>query len=92
MLTNKARLLELRQAIEKRKKLIEETGYEHRERDQKHLENQLTMARARFAELQAKQNNAKESPSEVKEEPQQSDHKYKHSRESGNRSKRSSRR
>lgn len=52
MQANKARLNELRQAIEKRKKLIEDTGYEHRERNQKDLRDQVFLARTRLAELQ----------------------------------------
>lgn len=74
------RLNELRQIIERRKKLIDETGYDNRESVQNTLEEQMRVARARYAELQAKQNDVLVSPSQLKveEEPQQGDHKTKH--------------
>lgn len=71
---------ELRQAVDQRKKLIEETGYENRKDNQNRMANQLAEARTRLAELQAKHNDPlKPVPEmETEEEPQSSDHKTKH--------------
>lgn len=80
-----ARLNELRQAIKMRNKLIQETGYDHRD------ENQLTVTRAYLAELQAKNDVLKAPPDVKAEEPQQKNRKTKHrSKKSKHTSKESS--
>lgn len=73
-----ARLQELRQVIERRKKLIQEVDYENGE--QNGLECQLVHARAELSKLQAKKDGLK-AQSEVKmetEETQQSERKKRH--------------
>lgn len=94
---DKTRLSEIRDAIAKRKQLIEETGYADRAFDEQRLQHQLNMANARIAELRAKQSDARE-PSSLKkaDKPHQNDHDASgshHSSKSGSsaRPKRSSR-
>lgn len=91
-----ARFNELRETIERRKQLIQDTGYEHRDQDP--LRHQLNMARAHLAELQEQKDHLN-APTEVNvEEAQQSvrktnhrSKKSKHSTKESKHSKRSSR-
>lgn len=92
-----ARVNEFRKAVKRRKELTQETGHEHCHEN--YSENQLAMARARLAELEAKKD-APKAPSNVKvEERKESDRKTtkhrskksKHKSKESSHSKRSSR-